>query len=514
MVKLPTVFMRLAYLVTVSYNEGMADVIIVGAGIAGLLCAHGCAQAGISVSVVHKGPIQHSSSSYAQGGIAAAWQDEDSVEAHIADTLMAGAGLCDADSVTEYCKQAPETVSKLMDLGVPFDTNKDGSFRLAREGAHSHARIFHVKDYTGMVIINTLMQQLEQCKNVQFIEGVVDGLIQAESSTQVCGVSVKGEELLAPHVVLATGGFSHIFLSSTNPVGNMGQGIALAYGAGAVLADLEFIQFHPTVYCKSGFPPLLISEALRGEGAFLVNKNNDRFMKDYHVLEDLAPRDIVSRAMVKESGPKLNIAPLMTKMDYRFPTILERLRERDFGIDAFEIPVQPLPHYTLGGIRAGMDGQTSLSGLYAIGECAATGFHGANRLASNSLLEAAVMGVACARYINQVKAVSMPKKRAKDRVCLSPLAKDDMVWLGDLCTQSLGVLRTADTLTSAIHSLDSHALHRHTMFRFVRAIINCAMHRNESRGGHYRSDATACNDVAKHSVIQRGVEVIHLAHLF
>jgi L-aspartate oxidase len=506
-------FMRLAYLVTVSYNEGMADVIIVGAGIAGLLCAHGCAQAGMSVSVVHKGPIQHSSSSYAQGGIAGAWQDEDSVEAHIADTLMAGAGLCDADIVTEYCKQAPETVAKLIDLGVPFDTNKDGSFRLAREGAHSHARIFHVKDYTGMVIINTLMQQLEQCKNVQFIEGVVDGLIQAESSTQVCGVFVEGQNLLASHVVLATGGFSHIFLSSTNPVGNMGQGIALAYVAGAVLADLEFIQFHPTVFCKSGFPPLLISEALRGEGAFLVNKNNDRFMKDYHVLEDLAPRDVVSRAMVNESGPKLNIAPLMTKMDYRFPTILERLRERDFGVEAFEIPVQPLPHYTLGGIRAGMDGKTSLSGLYAIGECAATGFHGANRLASNSLLEAAVMGVECAQYLKN-NTVTVPKKCSEDIVQLSSLARDDVAWLGDLCTQSLGVLRCADTLTSAIHSLDAHPLHRHAMFRFVRAIINCAMHRNESRGGHYRSDATECSDIAKHSVIQRGAEVVHLPHLF
>ena len=485
------------------------DVIIVGAGMAGLLCAHDCVTAGLSVAIVHHGHVEHSSSSsYAQGGIASAWMGEDSTKAHGVDTIGVGGGLCEPAVVDFFTDRAPDIIQFLIDLGVPFDRLSSGDYSLAKEGAHSFHRIFHVKDYTGHAMIQTVLNHLHDHPLIEWINGSLSGLLMNGSS--VCGVLANNESIGSAHVVMATGGFSGLFRRSTNPTCNIGQGIALAYAAGAQLGDLEFIQYHPTVYCKDGHAPLLISEALRGEGAFLVNKNNERFMEKYHHLLDLAPRDVVARAIVQEIEPELNIAPLMTDLAYRFPTIYQQLSERGFNMNHFSIPIQPLVHYTIGGIVAGVNGVTNLNGLYAIGECALTGFHGANRLASNSLLEACVMGRECAQDIIDVGSGA----------CLSVdhciegtvLSDTDLQFLGTICRNALGVIRDHDSMLAAIHELQNID-QDHPMISFVEAIVTSAFQRKENRGGHYRNDANLDRDMAAHSCIQFGQELLHCASL-
>ena len=485
------------------------NVIIVGAGIAGLVCALECVRHGRSVCLVYHGAFAQSSSYVAQGGIAAAWREDDDPVQHMTDTIMAGDGLCDTRVVQDFCDRAPEFIRYLMELGVPFDTSSMGEFQLTREGAHASDRIFHVKDYTGTAIIRALLSQLKDHPLVDFREASLEGLLCDEMTGRVVGIRIDGTQVFSANTVLATGGFSNMFRQSTNPTQQMGQGIALAYLAGAALGDLEFIQFHPTVYCATGHPPLLISEALRGEGAFLVNKNNDRFMVNYHELGDLAPRDVVSRAIVNEAGVKLNISPLMTTIDHRFPTIFKALCDRGFQLSSYEIPIQPMVHYTLGGIVAAPDGQTSCDGLFAIGECAVTGFHGANRLASNSLLEAGVMGQRCAQRLIQIPDQWSSPSHV---IChhMAPLLVDDRQWLQQLCCEALGLIRTESSLRVAIESIQSHASLEHPLFQFGLKILQSAFYRHESRGGHYRSDYPSTNDDACHSMVSRQQEVTHV----
>lgn len=492
------------------YNTSMlVDVIIVGAGIAGLMCAYDCVQAGRSVLIVYQGDLEHTSSFYAQGGIAAAWLDSDSTLQHMSDTIMAGDGLCDPRVVQDFCDHAPAFIHRLIDLGVPFDQDANG-YRLTKEGAHTHPRIFHVKDHTGHAIIQTLVDHLIAHPLVQWENHALQGLLQDLDQTQVIGVRFNDQNYMAPNTVLATGGFSNIFSRSTNPKRNIGEGIALAYAVGAPVGDLEFIQFHPTVFCTDAHPPLLISEALRGEGAFLVNKNNERFMKKYHELEDLAPRDVVSRAMIQEHAPKLNIAPLMTTIEYRFPTIYHALQMRGFSPHDIEIPVQPLVHYTLGGIVAKPNGQTEKPGLFAIGECSLTGFHGANRLASNSLLEAGIMGQRCAAHLIQCAKSCDFNGASHHLTSLDPLAPNDLNWLGHLANEALGVTRSKDQLITAIDALGEYAKKDHPMALFLMAILHSALHRKESRGGHYRSDFPDANACPKHSLLAYSHELLHV----
>tara|TARA_B100001121_G_scaffold309637_1_gene337204 strand:+ start:1873 stop:3348 length:1476 start_codon:yes stop_codon:yes gene_type:complete len=485
------------------------DVIIVGAGIAGLMCAYDCVRAGQAVLIVYQGDLEHTSSFYAQGGIAAAWLDSDSTAQHMTDTMMAGDGLCDPRVVQDFCDHAPAFIQRLIDLGVPFDQDA-GGYRLTKEGAHEHSRIFHVKDHTGTSIIQTLGHHLKDHPLVQWENHALQGVLQSSDQSRVIGVRFNDQNYLAPNTVLATGGFSNIFSRSTNPRPNIGEGIALAYAVGAPVGDLEFIQFHPTVFCTDSHPPLLISEALRGEGAFLVNKNNERFMKKYHELEDLAPRDVVSRAMIQESGPKLNIVPLMTSIQYRFPTIYHALQARGFSQHDIEIPVQPLVHYTLGGIVAKPNGQTEKPGLFAIGECSLTGFHGANRLASNSLLEAGIMGQRCASFLIQHAKSHHHNDTSHHLTSMDPLASEDLIFLGHLTNQALGVIRSSNELTSAIDSLGGHPQKDHPMFLFLMAILHSALHRKESRGGHYRSDFPDTHANARHSLVAHSHELLHV----
>ncbi len=500
---------------TERYNNGMAtDVIIVGAGIAGLMCAYDSVQSGLNVAIVYQGDLEQSSSFYAQGGIAAAWEAPDSPLQHMTDTILAGDGLCDTRVVQDFCDHAPEFVQKLIDLGVPFDAQSDQHYRLTKEAAHTHPRIFHVKDHTGTSIIQTLVGHLRDHPLVSWYNYSIQGILLCTQFKRVLGVRFNDQDLRAPHTVLATGGFSNIFSRSTNPKRNIGEGVALAYMVGAQLGDLEFIQFHPTVLCTNDHPPLLISEALRGEGAFLVNKDNDRFMKKYHALEDLAPRDVVSRAVIQESDPKLNIAPLMTTIEQRFPTIYQALHQRGFTSDSYEIPIQPLVHYTLGGIVARPNGQTNVPGLFAIGECAVTGFHGANRLASNSLLEAGIMGQRCATYlVGQLSQVTVSDD-PYSLVDIDSLQPATLQWLGDITHHALGVIRSKDILISAMSSIEAHQCAKHPIFRFVLAILQSAMHRKESRGGHFRSDFQQANEGAYHSVLQKNQELLHVDSLY
>ena len=429
------------------------------------------------------------------------------------DTIMAGHGLCDTGVVQGYCSAAPAFVRRLIDLGVPFDQTSDGHFRLAKEGAHSSARIFHVKDYTGTAIIRVLYQQLQSYSNVTWLNQSLQGFLTCSDSKRVVGVRVDDRQWFSSATVLATGGFSNIFSLSTNPKQNIGDAIAMAYMLGVPLGDLEFIQFHPTVFCCDGHSPLLISEALRGEGAFLVNKNNDRFMKHYHELEDLAPRDVVSRAVMQEHDPKLNIASLMPSIEHRFPTIFEALKKRGFSFNDYEIPVQPLVHYTLGGVVASPNGETTCEGLYAIGECSVTGFHGANRLASNSLLEAGIMGQRCANHLIQF-GQHFQKPMSVQSITMQPLSPSTLSWLGQTACKGLGVIRSRPNILDATSLISNHQDADHPLFQLVLAILHSALHRCESRGGHYRSDYPEASDHALHSLICKNQEVLHVDQLF
>lgn len=478
----------------------MSDIIIVGAGMAGLMCANRCVSEGVSVTVVHHGLVRDSSSFYAQGGMACVRCSSDSMAMHVQDTVCAGDGLCIQSVVEQMVTSGPDVLTELTKVGVSFEKDATGEYSLAREGAHSRARIVHVKDYTGQAIVQALLHQLSNHPLVHWVQAPLRGILR--SSNGVVGILAGTTKRLAQQVVLATGGYSGLFHASTNPSGNRGAPIALAYRAGAILMDLELIQFHPTVYCKDGFPPLLLSEALRGEGAFLENRNHDRFMERYHALADLAPRDVVSRAIILESEPSLNIVPLRDTLQNRFPTIFRELMRRGWHSDQACIPVHPLAHYTIGGIATDIHGKTNVRGLSAIGECACTGVHGANRLASNSLLESGVMGLHCANRL--LSGCETASGRAE------PVINDDTTvdqGVVDCITRCMGVSRCSDQLTTGIHQLTG--LQSSPMTDFALAILHSALARTHNCGVHYRTDATPAPNHLQHATIQYKQPVLH-----
>jgi L-aspartate oxidase len=464
-----------------------ADVIIVGAGIAGLICALECTNAGKHVIILHQDTPATSASNAAQGGIAAAIGPADTPDLHADDTMVAGCGLCHASTVAAFCKKAPAFIDHLIQLGVTFDTNPDGTPDLTREGGHSHARVLHVKDYTGKAIVSTLVNRARQCPTIQWLNAPLEGLLT--TNDRVVGAIAGNVHHRAAHVVLATGGYANMFMQSTNPSSAMGEGIALAHMVGADLADLEFIQFHPTVHVVPGHAPWLLTEALRGEGAYLVNAANERFMPRYHPMGDLAPRDIVARAIVNEGPAKLNLMPLANTLNDRFPTVARHLTMHGIDPATQPVPVTPSVHYTLGGIKASMAGETRCPGLWAIGECANTGLHGANRLASNSLLEAGIMGQTCGQTIVGYLTIPQPAKRVTEHR-LPPLKSSAAHWLKQTLSAAMGVVRHGDTLARAMAQVKKHPNHAHPLFVFGQEILACAATRNMSCGGHYRSDAT------------------------
>ena len=381
------------------------DVLIIGAGAAGLYTSL-CLPKHLSIGLITKEPISLSASDWAQGGIAAVIDPNDSSDLHIKDTLNAGVGLCDYDAVKFLVEQAPQCIQSLVEMGVGFDRDR-GTLALTLEAAHSRRRVLHAADTTGRALVSTLAEQVLIQKNIQVLQGFALDLWMDEATQRCLGIVILyGAQIgwiRAGAVILATGGGGQVFAQTTNPELSTGDGVAIAHRAGATLRDLEFVQFHPTALTKPGAPRFLISEAVRGEGAHLVDDQGRRFAFDYHPDGELAPRDVVSRAIFSylqtiNADPAtahvwLDLRPIPAdKLQHRFPNIIQVCQR--WGIDVFNepIPVAPAAHYWMGGVTTDITNQTSISGLYAVGETASTGVQGANRLASNSLLECLVFG--------------------------------------------------------------------------------------------------------------------------
>lgn len=390
------------------------DVVIVGSGLAGLYAALNLDQAK-SCALINKAGFEESNSMYAQGGIASVVTEIDSFQSHISDTLIAGAGLCNEEAVSVLVHEGPDDIKKLIDYGVPFDRDANGNYIVSMEGAHSFNRIMHCNgDATGYNATKTLVENVKKQSNITCFENMMLVDILLGDDHAVSGVVLQDDQnnyfvIQSPSVILATGGIGGLYRKSTNSSVAKGDGIAAAWRAGAALENMEFVQFHPTALIHPDLNNryFLISEALRGEGAVLRNRKWEPFMKDVHPMADLAPRDIVSRAIVREME-KYDLPNVYLDITFkprevlskRFPMIYHECMKRGIDIASDWIPVIPVQHYFMGGIKTDLNGKTNISGLYACGESACTGVHGANRLASNSLLECLVFGRRCAQDVN------------------------------------------------------------------------------------------------------------------
>ncbi|MEO1209094.1 MAG: L-aspartate oxidase [Cyanobacteria bacterium J06638_20] len=538
-----------------AFDEPTFDVIVVGSGAAGLYSAL-CLPQRYRVALITKEPLTKSASEWAQGGIAAAIAPDDSPDLHVVDTLKAGAGLCDRDAVTHLVNEAAPCIQHLVDLGVAFDRTAN-QLALTLEAAHSRKRVLHAADTTGRAVVTTLTDKVLQRSNVRVIQGFVLDVWQVAGA--VAGVMMCDKEglrrLAAKAIILATGGGGQVFAQTTNPPLSTGDGVAIAWRAGARLRDLEFVQFHPTALTLPGAPHFLISEAVRGEGAHLLDEQRHRFAFDYHPDGELAPRDVVSRAIfshLQKTHPDRPDAHVWLDMDsipaeqirYRFPNII-KVCDR-WGIDVFTqpIPVAPAAHYWMGGVVADYDNRTTLPNLYAIGEVTNTGVHGANRLASNSLLECLVFG---ARFMHlqlpETAIAPSPQPQSCDEAPLPPPSADEMQTalqfvqemrshLSGLMWQSAGICRDRPTLEAAIaqveawqHDFDALPLTQwmtailneklgdgvqhlpnltpaelrqwsetRNLLAIAQLILRCANFRTESRGGHFRIDYPDTDD--------------------
>lgn len=499
-----------------------ADVIVIGSGIAGLTAALSARDKGLSVLLLTKDVLSTGSTSWAQGGIAAALGPGDSPEQHFQDTLEAGAGLCDQESVKILVQEGPAAVRRLINLGATFDLDSSGNVALTREGGHRRDRIAHAGgDATGAEISRALVAKVLADPKVRIFEHALVLDLLKDKTERVCGVTLhvmgKGKidgvgAALARAVILATGGLGAVFQQTTNPLVATGDGVALALRAGATVADLEFVQFHPTVLWigpdSKGSQPL-ISEAVRGEGAILRNINGDAFMSTIHPMKDLAPRDVVAHAVHEEiiksgkpyvylDGTKLGESIWLQ----RFPNILSSCRK--IGIDPLVdmIPVVPAAHYASGGVVSDMTGKTDIPGLFAVGECANTGVHGANRLASNSLLEGLVVAERVANHLIDLPEQSEPLIENTPTNLIDGNARKDIT---ETTTTGAGAVRNATGLNKTIDKLSAlakkttklsstqswEATNLLTVSSFL---SNAALRREESRGSHWRSDFPERND--------------------
>jgi L-aspartate oxidase len=429
------------------------DLAVVGAGVAGLTAALTAADTGASVLVLAKGAVDSSNSWAAQGGVAAAVGPDDDPSLHAADTLAAGRGLCRESAVDLLTRDASERIAELVDLGVEFDEG------LAREGGHSRSRVVHAGGAeTGRRIAEVLAARVQEHPRIRIVAGE-----RVDSISSLAGQTV----------ILATGGYAALWERTTNPRGATGEGLLLAHGAGAALADLELVQFHPTALLDDGF---LLSEALRGAGATLLDEGGERF------TDELAPRDVVARAIAARDGASLDLRSIERD---RYPTLMATLARAGYDPAGEPIPVSPAAHYAIGGIVTDLDGRTSVPGLYAAGECACTGVHGANRLASNSLLECLVFGRRAALAALDGETVSDTENR-----CLTPSPDD-----GAALWRNAGLIRSAAGLERLLDAPSE----------LVRLIARSGLARTESRGVHFREDFPAEDDaLAGHLVIHPG----------
>jgi L-aspartate oxidase len=508
-----------------------ADVVVVGSGVAGVTAALNIhsAMPGRNVLLVTKSVLDDGSTRWAQGGVAAALGPGDSPEQHLTDTLIAGAGLCDIDAVRALVTDGPDAVRRLIALGAEFDSEPGGPLSLTREGGHLRRRIAHAGgDATGAEISRALLLALAEASagpdgaGLDVIEHAmsIDLLLTEDGRTAGLTLHVIGEgqhdgvgAVHAPAVVLATGGFGQIYSATTNPHVSTGDGVALALRAGAVVADLEFVQFHPTVLWLGagarGRQPL-ISEAVRGEGAFLIDEAGHRFMTGRHPLADLAPRDVVAKAIMNvmlAAGTDhvyLDGRHLGEEMwNRRFPTIRANCLEHGIDPVTEPIPVVPAAHYASGGVKTDLRGRTSITGLYACGETACTGVHGANRLASNSLLEGLVFAEHIAADLTaSFPAPATPAPDARRQALLDQATTDA---LQQLMTANAGVLRSGPGLTSAARSLrdlaarpsdkpELAAWEATNLHLLATALVAAATARTETRGSHWREDYPDSSD--------------------
>ncbi len=474
-------------------------VLVVGAGLAGLSAA--LAAAPRKVLLLTDAPLNHGcSSAWAQGGMAAALTEGDTPEQHAADTIAAGAGLVDAAMALRLAQEGPAAVRALATLGAPFDMTPEGGFAQSLEAAHARARVARVKgDQAGAAIMQAVTIAVLAAPHIEVRTGHrLRGLLQ-DAAGRVRGVIAetngRAVEITAAATILATGGIGGLYAVTTTPAELKGEGLGLAALAGARIADPEFVQFHPTAIDIGRDPAPLATEALRGEGAVLVNGQGERFMARYHPQAELAPRDIVARAIHAERqagrGAFLDARQAVgAHFPEEFPAVFAACLSGGVDPRVELIPVAPACHYHMGGIATDADGRSSLAGLYAAGECAATGVHGANRLASNSLLEAAVFG---ARAGRAAAAEADPRTQPTVRVSAPDLPAEPLAQLRQAMSRDAGVVRSAEGLRRLLAELDAFEAIYGLAAPLVaaRLVADCALARTESRGGHFRTDATA-----------------------
>jgi len=501
------------------------DVVIIGSGIAGVYTALS-APRNTKILIITKEAIEINNSVLAQGGIAVSLDQNDSPALHLKDTLYAGAGLCDETAVNALVNEAAENIATLCLYGVNFDRDEDRRLSLTREGAHSMNRIIHTGDATGKEVCDTLVSAVSGLDNVTIREQTfaVDILTEEGECKGVLTANEDGTELrayFAPVVVCASGGYGRLYSKTTNPEVATGDGAALAYRAGAELMDLEFVQFHPTVLCHPENQSFLISEAVRGEGALLRNSRGELFMEKYHPMKELAPRDVVSRAIFQEmqiTGSNHVFLDITHKdkqfLEHRFPMIYKTCLSYGFDMSKDFIPVAPSQHYSMGGIRTDEWGRTNIRGFYAVGEAACNGIHGANRLASNSLLEGLVfgrrIGLQIKENLNQIKLregfkpIISYKKEWKDKnIDVASMISR----LQNVMNQNVGIIRSKESLCAAIDEIEAMKKEVdgvkvvHTQFMELKnmltlsgMVVKAALMREESRGAHFRCDFPVTDD--------------------
>ncbi|MGB5712151.1 MAG: L-aspartate oxidase [Waterburya sp.] len=516
-------------------NYPKFDVVVVGSGAAGLYGAL-CLPDNLKVALITKDQLNTGASDWAQGGIAAAISPEDSPKLHLDDTLKAGAGLCDRSAVEFLVDHAADSIKSLVEMGVAFDRHQS-QLSMTLEAAHSRPRVLHAADTTGRAIVATLAQQVLQRDNIQVWSQTFALELWLNSQQECQGISILKDHKISwiqsAAVILATGGGGQVFSQTTNPKVSTGDGVAIAWWSGAIIRDTEFVQFHPTALTVVGAPRFLISEAVRGEGAHLIDHSGRRFAFDYHPSGELAPRDVVSRAIFShlqktgESNVYLDLKPIPEdRIRYRFPNIIRVCQHWNVDLFTKPIPVAPAAHYWMGGIAVDTMNQTSIKGLYAVGETASTGVHGANRLASNSLLECVVYASQLAKLKpHALPTVEPPRTEeiSSDWDTEMHLVNSIKHQLPDLMWQSAGICRNAEVMEQAIATIINWrsqmadlALNKyvkgvspHQQFKFSAPeaesqlklyaetlnlldigylILKSAAFRIESRGGHYRLD--------------------------
>ncbi|MBC8230830.1 L-aspartate oxidase [bacterium] len=511
------------------------DFLVIGSGNAGLRAAIEASQHG-NVIIITKDILRESSTRYAQGGIAVAMSEEDTIAAHVADTLKAGADLCDEYAVGVMVEEGIPRVKELIKWGANFD-QYNGQLGFTREAAHGRRRIIHRGDATGEETEEVLMTHATNIENVRVMEYTY--AIDLLTQDNVCyGVLVlKGNELgciFAKSTILAAGGLGQIYKYTSNPEVATGDGFAMAWRAGCEMMDMEFVQFHPTTLFLPGAPRFLISESVRGEGGILKNALGERFMPSYHEMAELAPRDVVCRALQKEmqrtNSDCVYLDVTHLKADFilsRFPTISKTCASHGLDITKELIPVQPAAHFMMGGVKTDIKTATNVKGLYSCGEVACTGVHGANRLASNSLLEGLVFGTRAgeyaAEYANTVSKTEIENVSIKFDI---PRRKEDIdielfkSKIRNLMWELVGVVRDGEDLANAKHELerlvhdttelDKADLELQNMLQTAQLIVQAALQRTESRGGHYRIDYPERDDVNwnRHLILRLEIPLI------